>query len=35
MAHIDVVPAVKDSWITDPFKMTEIDGFFTVEALRQ
>ena len=27
MAHIDVVPAVKDSWITDPFKMTEIDGF--------
>ena len=27
MAHIDVVPAVKESWITDPFKMTEIDGF--------
>ena len=27
MAHIDVVPAVKDAWITDPFKMTEIDGF--------
>ena len=27
MAHVDVVPAVKNSWITDPFKMTEIDGF--------
>ena len=33
MAHIDVVPAVKESWITDPFKMTEIDGFFHVELL--
>ena len=27
MAHIDVVPAVKDSWDTDPFKLVEIDGF--------
>ena len=27
MAHIDVVPAVKDAWATDPYKMTEIDGF--------
>ena len=27
MAHIDVVPAVKESWISDPFLMTEIDGF--------
>ena len=27
MAHIDVVPAVKDSWDTDPFELVEIDGF--------
>ena len=27
MAHIDVVPAVKDAWATDPYTMTEIDGF--------
>ena len=27
MAHIDVVPAVKDAWDTDPFKLVEIDGF--------
>ncbi|HJL79576.1 MAG: M20/M25/M40 family metallo-hydrolase [Gammaproteobacteria bacterium] len=27
MAHVDVVPAVKGSWTTDPFKMTEIEGF--------
>jgi len=27
MAHIDVVPAVKESWISDPFLMTEIEGF--------
>jgi len=27
MAHIDVVPAVKNSWDTDPFKLEEIDGF--------
>ena len=27
MAHIDVVPAVKDAWDTDPFQLVEIDGF--------
>ena len=27
MAHIDVVPAVEESWISDPFMMTEIEGF--------
>ena len=27
MAHIDVVTAVKESWISDPYNMTEIDGF--------
>jgi acetylornithine deacetylase/succinyl-diaminopimelate desuccinylase-like protein len=27
MAHLDVVPAVKDSWESDPFQLTEIDGF--------
>ncbi|MDG2296760.1 MAG: M20/M25/M40 family metallo-hydrolase, partial [Gammaproteobacteria bacterium] len=27
MAHIDVVPAVKDAWDTNPFQLVEIDGF--------
>ncbi|MBT3992938.1 MAG: M20/M25/M40 family metallo-hydrolase [Gammaproteobacteria bacterium] len=28
MAHLDVVPSVIDSWDTDPYVMTENDGFF-------
>jgi acetylornithine deacetylase/succinyl-diaminopimelate desuccinylase-like protein len=28
VAHIDVVPASRDDWSTDPFKLTEQDGYF-------
>jgi acetylornithine deacetylase/succinyl-diaminopimelate desuccinylase-like protein len=28
LAHIDVVPAGRDGWDFDPFKLTEIDGYF-------
>jgi len=28
MAHLDVVPSVENSWDTDPYVMTEKDGFF-------
>ncbi|MGH7544958.1 MAG: M20/M25/M40 family metallo-hydrolase [Gemmatimonadota bacterium] len=28
MAHIDVVPAHRDDWSVDPFKLTEQDGYF-------
>ncbi len=27
MAHLDVVPAVTESWDTDPYQMVEKDGF--------
>src|SRR5215510_6541527 len=28
LAHIDVVPANPDDWSTDPFRLTEIDGYY-------
>src|SRR3954451_21400703 len=28
LAHIDVVPAAREDWSTDPFKLVEQDGFF-------
>jgi acetylornithine deacetylase/succinyl-diaminopimelate desuccinylase-like protein len=28
VAHLDVVPAGRDDWSTDPFKLTEKDGYF-------
>ncbi|HEV2131703.1 MAG TPA: M20/M25/M40 family metallo-hydrolase, partial [Longimicrobiaceae bacterium] len=28
MAHIDVVPALRDDWSLDPFTLTEQDGYF-------
>jgi acetylornithine deacetylase/succinyl-diaminopimelate desuccinylase-like protein len=28
MAHLDVVPAVTESWDTNPYRMVEKDGFF-------
>src|ERR1700759_3415480 len=28
VAHLDVVPANRDDWSTDPFKLTEKDGYF-------
>jgi acetylornithine deacetylase/succinyl-diaminopimelate desuccinylase-like protein len=28
MAHLDVVPASRDDWSVDPFKLTEKDGYF-------
>ena len=28
MAHIDVVPASREDWSTDPFKLIEQDGYF-------
>jgi len=28
LAHIDVVPASREDWSTDPFKLIEQDGFF-------
>jgi acetylornithine deacetylase/succinyl-diaminopimelate desuccinylase-like protein len=28
MAHLDVVPASREDWSTDPFKLTEKDGYF-------
>ena len=28
LAHIDVVPANADDWTTDPFRFTEIDGYY-------
>jgi acetylornithine deacetylase/succinyl-diaminopimelate desuccinylase-like protein len=28
LAHIDVVPASREDWTTDPFKLTESDGYF-------
>src|SRR5438309_3879139 len=28
VAHIDVVPASREDWSTDPFKLTEQDGYF-------
>src|ERR1700676_4586885 len=28
MAHLDVVPASREDWTTDPFKLTEQDGYF-------
>ena len=28
LAHIDVVPANRDDWTVDPFKLTEQDGYF-------
>jgi acetylornithine deacetylase/succinyl-diaminopimelate desuccinylase-like protein len=28
MAHLDVVPASREDWTTDPFKLTEKDGYF-------
>src|SRR3954447_13543540 len=28
VAHIDVVPASREDWSTDPFKLTEKDGYF-------
>ena len=28
LAHIDVVPANPDDWTTDPFRFTEIDGYY-------
>ena len=28
VAHLDVVPAPRDGWNSDPFKLTERDGFF-------
>src|ERR1700712_3610925 len=28
VAHIDVVPAPREDWATDPFKLVEQDGYF-------
>jgi acetylornithine deacetylase/succinyl-diaminopimelate desuccinylase-like protein len=28
LAHIDVVPASREDWSYDPFKLTEQDGYF-------
>lgn len=28
LAHIDVVPANPDDWSTEPFRLTEIDGYY-------
>ncbi len=28
LAHIDVVPAAREDWSTDPFKLIEQDGYF-------
>src|SRR6202030_3233164 len=28
VAHLDVVPANRDDWSVDPFKLTEKDGYF-------
>ncbi|MGY4421685.1 acetylornithine deacetylase/succinyl-diaminopimelate desuccinylase-like protein [Bradyrhizobium sp. JR6.1] len=28
VAHIDVVPALREDWSVDPFKLTEQDGYF-------
>src|SRR6202163_2646421 len=28
VAHLDVVPASRDDWSVDPFKLTEKDGYF-------
>jgi acetylornithine deacetylase/succinyl-diaminopimelate desuccinylase-like protein len=28
VAHLDVVPASREDWSTDPFKLTEQDGYF-------
>jgi acetylornithine deacetylase/succinyl-diaminopimelate desuccinylase-like protein len=28
VAHLDVVPAPREDWATDPFKLTEKDGYF-------
>ncbi len=28
LAHIDVVPAAREDWATDPFKLVEQDGYF-------
>jgi acetylornithine deacetylase/succinyl-diaminopimelate desuccinylase-like protein len=28
LAHIDVVPANPDDWTTDPFRLTEIEGYY-------
>lgn len=28
LAHLDVVPARRDDWSTDPFKLVERDGYF-------
>ena len=28
LAHIDVVPAAREDWSTDPFKLVEQDGYF-------
>src|SRR6516164_9976689 len=28
VAHLDVVPAPRADWATDPFKLTEKDGYF-------
>ena len=28
LAHIDVVPASREDWSTDPFKLVEQDGYF-------
>src|SRR5205814_8759679 len=28
VAHLDVVPAIRDDWSVDPFQLTEKDGYF-------
>src|SRR6201985_1404098 len=28
LAHLDVVPALREDWSVDPFKLTEKDGYF-------
>ncbi len=28
VAHLDVVPANREDWSIDPFKLTEKDGYF-------
>jgi acetylornithine deacetylase/succinyl-diaminopimelate desuccinylase-like protein len=28
VAHLDVVPAAREDWSSDPFKLTEKDGYF-------
>lgn len=28
VAHLDVVPALRDDWSVDPFKLTEQDGYY-------